>query len=130
MKTIIYLVLSFAVLVSINWKRSSLDSYNYHETGIASYYADFFEGRMTANGEIFKQDEMTAAHKTLPFGTEVIVENIESGTTVNVIINDRGPFIEGRIIDLSKAAATELGIIENGIQEVNIMANVPEMEIN
>jgi len=88
--------------------------------GVASYYDDKFEGRMTANGEIFNQFELTAAHNTLPFGTIVKVTNLKNGKTVHVRINDRGPFAEGRIIDLSKSAAAEIGMLEDGIAEVEI----------
>jgi len=88
--------------------------------GVASYYDDKFEGRMTANGEIFNQFELTAAHNTLPFGTIVEVTNLKTGKKVHVRINDRGPFAEGRIIDLSKSAAAEIGMLEDGIAEVEI----------
>ena len=78
------------------------------ESGMASYYADKYNGRKTSNGEIFKQHKLTAAHKTLPFGTKVKVTNLSNGQSVKVRINDRGPFIQGRIIDLSKKAAKKL----------------------
>ena len=90
------------------------------ETGKASYYADRFEGRKTASGAVFKQHKMTAAHKTLPFGTKVKVMNISNGRKIKVHINDRGPFVEGRIIDLSKKAAKKLKMIEKGVVEVQI----------
>jgi len=80
------------------------------EEGKASWYGPGFHGRQTASGEIFNTREYTAAHKTLPFGTKVIVENLSNGLWLEVRINDRGPFIRGRIIDLSKAAADELRI--------------------
>ncbi len=88
--------------------------------GIASYYADKFEGRKTANGEIFRQSKFTAAHKTLPFGTMVKVTRLDNGKSIIVKINDRGPFVAGRIIDLSAAAAQKLGIIQDGLAEVEI----------
>jgi rare lipoprotein A len=88
--------------------------------GFASYYADKFQGRQTANGDIFDQSKLTAAHKTLPFGTIVIVENINNGKTVTVIINDRGPFVKGRIIDLSYSAAEKIGMINEGIVPVRL----------
>ena len=90
------------------------------EKGQASYYGDKFEGRKTANGEIFSQQKMTAAHRTLPFGTIVVVKNISNGKTVKVRINDRGPFVSGRIIDLSRAAAAALGYINAGLASVEI----------
>lgn len=90
------------------------------QTGKASYYADKFNGRRTANGEIFRQSKKTAANKTLPFGTIVKVKNLSNGRTVKVRINDRGPFVEGRIIDLSKKAAKKIGMIRAGVQPVQI----------
>lgn len=90
------------------------------ETGKASYYADKFIGRRTANGEIFRQRKKTAASKTLPFGTRVKVKNLSNGKTVKVRINDRGPFVEGRIIDLSRKAAKKIGMIRAGVQPVEI----------
>lgn len=88
--------------------------------GEASYYADKFHGRQTANGEIFDNGKMTAAHKTLPFGTKVRVTNVSNGKSVEVRINDRGPFVKGRIIDLSRAAAEELGMIHSGVAKVEV----------
>src|ERR1041384_7084097 len=79
------------------------------QTGKASFYADKFEGAMTASGEKYKHSKKTGAHKTLPFGTKVRVTNLENNKTVDVVINDRGPYVEGRIIDLSRSAAEELG---------------------
>ena len=90
------------------------------ETGKASFYADKFEGRKTASGEVFKQNKLTAAHRTLPFGTKVKVINPANGRSVNVIINDRGPFVAGRMIDLSKKAANKIGITDAGVASVKI----------
>ena len=90
------------------------------QEGKASYYADRFEGGLTANGEKYKHNKMTAAHKTLPFGTIVKVTNIKNSKSVEVRINDRGPFVEGRIIDLSKSAAEELDFVNDGLAEVKI----------
>ncbi len=90
------------------------------ESGKASYYADKFEGRKTASGSIFHQNKMTAAHRTLPFGTKVKVVNIANGRTAKVKITDRGPFAEGRVIDLSKKAAKKLGMISTGVAPVEI----------
>lgn len=92
----------------------------YRESGIASWYGGKFNGRKTANGEIFDTSQLTAAHKTLPFGTIVKVENIQNGKSVEVRINDRGPFVEGRIIDLSRAGAEAIGMIGTGIAQVRI----------
>lgn len=90
------------------------------QAGKASYYADKFQGRKTANGETFRQNRMTAAHQTLPFGTKVKVTNLSNGKTVKVRVNDRGPFVAGRIIDLSKKAARKLGMTQAGIANVKI----------
>ncbi len=90
------------------------------QEGKASYYADKFEGRYTANGEKYKHSKLTAAHKTLPFGTKVKVTNTKNNQSVEVRINDRGPYVEGRIIDLSKSAAEHLGFINDGIANVKI----------
>jgi len=90
------------------------------ETGVASYYASKFEGRKTASGERYEADEMTAAHPTLPFGTRVRVTNLENEKTVEVRINDRGPFRKGRVIDLSHRAAEKLGIVRRGLARVAV----------
>ena len=84
------------------------------QRGVASWYGPGFHGRLTANGERFDMNELTAAHKTLPFGTRVLVHNPRTGKQVVVRINDRGPFAKGRVIDLSKAAAAALGIKGRG----------------
>ena len=90
------------------------------ETGKASYYCDGFDGRKTANGETFHKNELTAAHKTLPFGTVVKVRNLQNGKTIKVRINDRGPYAKGRIIDLSEEAAKKLNMINQGVAEVEL----------
>ena len=89
-------------------------------TGVASYYGRRFHGRLTANGERFNMNAMTAAHKTLPFGTKVRVTNSSNGRSVVVRINDRGPFIRGRTIDLSRGAATRIGMIARGHARVKM----------
>lgn len=90
------------------------------QTGKASFYADKFDGGPTASGEKYKHSKKTGAHKTLPFGTKVRVTNLENNKTVDVVINDRGPYVDGRIIDLSKSAAEELGFINKGIADVKL----------
>lgn len=90
------------------------------ESGKASFYADKFDGRKTSNGEIFKQRKKTAAHRTLPFGTKVTVTNLANGRTVKVRVNDRGPFVKGRMIDLSKRAAKKLDMVNAGVANVEI----------
>lgn len=88
--------------------------------GSASYYAARFEGRRTASGERFDNDDLTAAHRTLPFGTLVRVTNPANGRSVVVRINDRGPFTRGRLIDVSRAAAEELGMVARGHADVEL----------
>jgi rare lipoprotein A len=88
--------------------------------GSASYYAAQFDGRRTASGERFDNDELTAAHRTLPFGSLVRVTNPANGRSVVVRINDRGPFTRGRLIDVSRAAAAELGLIARGHGDVEL----------
>ncbi len=88
--------------------------------GITSYYADDFHGRKTSNGETYDMYGLTAAHKTLPINTWIEVTNLSDGRTVIVRINDRGPFIEGRILDLSYGAAKVLNMLDKGLQEVEI----------
>lgn len=90
------------------------------QSGKASFYADKFEGRPTASGEKYKHSKLTAAHKTLPFGTKVKVTNQTNKKTVEVVINDRGPYVDGRIIDLSKSAAEKLDFITQGLADVTI----------
>ncbi len=90
------------------------------EEGIASWYGNEYHGRLTASGEVFNQEAMTAAHKELPFGTIVKVTNLRNRRTVVVRINDRGPFIRGRIIDLSRGAARELNMLHDGIVPVRV----------
>lgn len=91
-----------------------------YESGIASYYADKYQGRQTASGERFDQNAQTAAHKTLRFGTWVKVTNVENGRSVNVRINDRGPFVKGRVIDLSKLAFSAIANPSAGIVNVTV----------
>jgi rare lipoprotein A len=90
------------------------------EFGKASYYADMFNGRTTASGEIFSNAMMTAAHKTLPFGTRVRVTSISNGNTIEVRINDRGPFVAGRIIDLTSTGFAALDNISRGVMDVRV----------
>ncbi len=90
------------------------------QTGLASWYGPGFHGRDTSSREIYNMFELTAAHRSLPFGTWVVVTNLNNGLSVRVKINDRGPFVKGRIIDLSYAAARVLGMVEPGVIPVRI----------
>lgn len=95
---------------------------HYKATGEASYYHKSFNGRRTASGEYFNNNSYTAAHKTLPLNTYVLVTNLRNNRKVIVRINDRGPFVKGRIIDLSKLAAKELGMVHAGVTRVQVEA--------
>ena len=93
---------------------------DYDEVGLASWYGDYFHGRPTANGERFDKDEISAAHKTLPLPSIVKVTNLENGKAMEIRVNDRGPFVGERIIDLSEGAARALGFRENGLAKVRV----------
>jgi rare lipoprotein A len=90
------------------------------QTGKASFYADKFDGHPTASGEKYRHNKLTGAHKSLPFGTKVRVTNLANNQTVDVIINDRGPYVDGRIIDVSKSAAEQLGFVNQGLADVKL----------
>lgn len=92
----------------------------FKQDGLASYYGSKFHGRRTASGEIFDKGAMTAAHKSLPFGTILKVTRVDNGDFVYVRVNDRGPFVRGRIIDLSRAAADHISMIRSGKKRVEI----------
>lgn len=94
---------------------------NFIETGVASWYGPNFQGKLTANGEVYDMYDFTAAHKTLPFNSIVKVINKSTGQWVIVRINDRGPFVKNRIIDLSKIAAEEIDMIESGYTNVDLV---------
>jgi rare lipoprotein A len=95
------------------------------EEGYASYYAADFAGRRTASGERFDPRAFTAAHRDLPFGTRIRVTNLENGRSVTVRVNDRGPYVEGRIVDLSWAAAREIGMLRSGVTRVHLDVLAP-----
>jgi len=94
----------------------------YCESGIASWYGGKFHGRRTSNGEVYDMFSMTAAHKTLPMNTMLLVKNLENGQETLVRVNDRGPFVSGRIIDLSFKAAQAIGLADKGIAKVQVTA--------
>ncbi len=93
---------------------------NAYQIGLASYYGKKFHGRKTANGETFNMYKLSAAHRVLPLGTMIKVTNLENGRWVEVKVNDRGPFVEGRILDLSFAAGLELEMVKSGTAKVMI----------
>lgn len=102
------------------------DDRSYDRTGIASWYGPTFHAKATANGEIYNQDDVTAAHKTLPMPSWVEVTNLDNGRTLVVRINDRGPFVDGRIIDLSRRSAQLLGVDRPGLARVRVKRVFPE----
>jgi rare lipoprotein A len=110
---IVFYLLFFALLSQVKAQKMP-------QNGLASFYADKFHGRKTASGELFNQQAMTAAHRSLEFGTWVKVTNLKNNRSVIVRINDRGPFVKGRIIDLSKRAAEKLGFIRQGVVKVRV----------
>ena len=95
------------------------------QEGEASYYDDSLNGSETASGGVYDKNALTAAHRSLPFGTKVRVTNMETGQSVEVVINDRGPYAKGRIIDLSSAAAKQLGLIDAGHAKVRLEVIAP-----
>lgn len=90
------------------------------DRGVASWYGEQFHGRQAANGERFDMNSLTAAHRTMPLGSVVRVVNLENGKVVHVRINDRGPYVDGRILDLSRSAAGRLGMAEGGLSKVQV----------
>ncbi len=97
----------------------------YDETGIASWYGKKFHGKYTANGEVYNMDALTAAHKTLPMPVKVRVTNLENGRSLVLRVNDRGPFVHGRVIDVSRRAAELLGFKQQGIARVRVQLIEP-----
>ena len=95
------------------------------ERGLASWYGHPYHGRRTSSGEVYDMNAMTAAHRTLPFGTWLHVENLDGGQTARVRVNDRGPFVEGRILDVSHAAGVALGIVARGVIPVRLRVIAP-----
>lgn len=105
------------------WSRKQIESIKKHpqtQIGIASYYGKKFHKKRTANGEIFNMYKVSAAHKSYPLGTKVRVTNLENGKSIKLVINDRGPFVKGRIIDLSYRAARKLDFVNQGTTKVRI----------
>lgn len=115
-----WVILSLVLTACASGPISRSDSVGFEESGKASYYAMKYQGRKTASGELFDQKAMTAAHKRLPFGSKVKVTNVANGKSVVVRVNDRGPFVRGRIIDLSKSAFQRIGNTRSGVIKVEI----------
>jgi rare lipoprotein A len=112
MKSLIFSTVFLFTILSTGFSQTQM--------GKASFYADKFEGSSTASGEKYRHNKLTAAHKSLPFGTKVKVTNLANNQTVEVVINDRGPYVDGRVIDLSKSAAEKLGFINMGLADVQV----------
>lgn len=108
---------------SMNWDPSSMnrvETLKAKTASMASWYGPGFHGRRTASGQIYNQNALTAAHKSLPFGTKVLVTNLNNGKSVTVVVNDDGPHIPGRVIDLSRGAAERIGMISSGVAPVKL----------
>lgn len=105
------------------------DDRDYEETGVASWYGPTFHGKATANGERFDENDISAAHRTLPMPSHVIVTNLENGRTLTVRVNDRGPFAHDRIIDLSRRSAQLLGIEQKGTARVHVKRVFPKAAV-
>lgn len=116
---ITFLAVNFLACTPIH-SQSKEQLSGYKEVGKASFYANKFQGRLTASGAIFNQNAKTAAHKKLSFGTKVKVTNLKNNKSVVVIVNDRGPFVKGRIIDLSRSAFSLIGNPDSGVIKVRI----------
>jgi rare lipoprotein A len=99
-----------------------IDPRGYNETGSASYYGARHQGKRTASGERFDQNSMTAAHRHLPFGTRLLITNLGNAKSVEVRVNDRGPHTRGRLIDVSRKAAEQLGMLGSGVAQVRVQA--------
>lgn len=121
-KRVSFVFLFLIIVSNLSCATTSPTKYTegYRQKGIASWYGEDFHGRPTASGETYNMYDLTAAHRTLPLGSHVRVRNLENDSEVDVRINDRGPFVRGRIIDLSYAAAKEIGIVGSGTAKVRI----------
>jgi rare lipoprotein A len=120
LSSILFCVLIVLVFMGCD-KKSSNDQTEVIQTGVASWYGPGFHGRLTSSRDRFSQDSLTAAHRTLPFNTILKVVNTETNESVEVRINDRGPYAQNRVIDLSKAAADEIGMLDHGVAEVDLI---------
>jgi rare lipoprotein A len=129
-KTVLTTLAAIATLAAVGpaLGQGSDDAVVFREKGQASYYGKGFHGRPTASGEPFDQDAMTAAHPTLPLGAEVTVTDPATAKQVEVEVNDRGPYVDGRSIDLSQGAAGKLGITHEGVADVEVEATKRQVE--
>ncbi|MHC2993001.1 lipoprotein [Pontibacter sp. HJ8] len=123
--TFLLLFLMTLVFSSCTTTKPGIGQRGYTEEGKASYYSNKLHGRKMANGDRYHKGKLTAAHRTLPFGTKVKVTNLQTNKTVKVKITDRGPFVKGRVVDLSEAAARRLDYIDAGIAPVKVKVVKP-----
>ena len=123
-------IAAIALLVFAGFRYGGYDRHEirYIENGRASWYGPGFQGQKTASGTKFNQNAPTAAHKSLPLGSEATVTNLDNGKSVNVEINDRGPFVKGRTLDLSKEAARKLDVLDDGTARVRIEATGEQLD--
>ena len=113
-------------LLPIGSDTQARDNLRQTQQGIASYYHDSLHGLKTASGQRYNKNRLSAAHKTLPLGTQIKVTDTRTGRSIIVKVNDRGPFVKGRVLDLSREAAKELGIIKKGVAKVELkVVNTP-----
>lgn len=127
MKIALFLAVFFSLTASQVVAQENEDGI-VRKKGKATYYHSKFVDRKTSNGQIYRHEKLTAAHKTLPFGTEVTVTNLKNGKSVTVVVNDRGPFNKHLMIDLSQSAAREIGMMGLGIAPVEISYRLPSKE--
>lgn len=120
MKRIYTTIILMMLFIGSNFSGITANTFNYYEQGLALYYADYLNGRTTASGEVFSQNEMTCAHKTLPFGTILRVTRTDNNMSVLVRVNDRGPFCDDCSVDLSRLAAEQIDLIKPGKKNVHI----------
>lgn len=116
---------SWLMVLACSSRMAEEPTYNFTQSGRASYYANSLTGNRTASGALYHPDSLTAAHRYLPFGTKVKVINPANQQEVTVTVNDRGPYHPSRIIDLSRAAAQKIGIIQAGVATVTVKAELP-----
>ena len=122
MKRLLAACALLSLLAGCASQSGTVDPHGYDQTGVASYYGARHHGKRTASGERFNQHGLTAAHRQLPFGTRVKVTNLKNNDSVVVRINDRGPYTRGRLIDVSRAAAEQLGMLRSGTARVRVQA--------
>ncbi|WP_299818190.1 septal ring lytic transglycosylase RlpA family protein [uncultured Pontibacter sp.] len=125
LKQILILAVFAVSITSCASSSAGFGQRGYTEEGKASYYSRKLQGRKMANGEPYRRGKLTAAHKTLPFGTKVKVTNLQTNQTVKVKITDRGPYVSGRIVDLSEAAAKKIGSVKAGVVPVKMKVIKP-----